>query len=106
MSSLQMMRHAWDGYSSYAWGKNELRPVSKRGHSASIFGSAAMGASIIDGMVSRKKYTCFFGNSIYRVTQNVSDLELVELLFEFPRQVGRYMATYCPSRMIENVESK
>ena len=46
-----MMKHAWDGYSNYAWGKNELRPVTKRGHSASIFGSAAMGASIIDGMV-------------------------------------------------------
>ena len=48
---LQMMKHAWDGYANYAWGKNELRPVTKRGHSASIFGSAAMGASIIDGMV-------------------------------------------------------
>ena len=48
---LQMMKHAWDGYAAYAWGKNELRPVTKRGHSASIFGSAAMGASIIDGMV-------------------------------------------------------
>ena len=45
-----MMKHAWDGYANYAWGKNELRPVTKRGHSASIFGSAAMGASIIDGM--------------------------------------------------------
>jgi mannosyl-oligosaccharide alpha-1,2-mannosidase len=45
-----MMRHAWGGYAKYAWGKNELRPVSMRGHSASIFGSAAMGASIIDGM--------------------------------------------------------
>ena len=46
-----MMKHAWDGYAAYAWGKNELRPVTKRGHSASIFGSAAMGASIVDGMV-------------------------------------------------------
>ena len=46
-----MMKHAWDGYANYAWGKNELRPVTKRGHSASIFGSAAMGASIVDGMV-------------------------------------------------------
>ena len=55
----QMMRHAWDGYSSYAWGKNELRPVSKRGHSASIFGSAAMGASIIDGMVRNLKNRVF-----------------------------------------------
>ena len=39
---LQMMKHAWDGYANYAWGKNELRPVTKRGHSASIFGSAVV----------------------------------------------------------------
>ena len=45
-----MMKHAWDGYVKFAWGKNELRPISKRGHAASIFGSAAMGATIIDGM--------------------------------------------------------
>jgi len=45
-----MMRHAWDNYVTYAWGKNELRPVSKRGHSASIFGSSSMGATIVDAM--------------------------------------------------------
>jgi mannosyl-oligosaccharide alpha-1,2-mannosidase len=45
-----MMQHAWDGYAKYAWGKNEVRPVSLRGHSASIFGSASMGATIIDAM--------------------------------------------------------
>ncbi|CAB3375649.1 Hypothetical predicted protein [Cloeon dipterum] len=46
----KMMQHAWENYELYAWGKNELRPVTKRGHSASIFGSASLGASIIDGM--------------------------------------------------------
>eukprot|EP00092_Neocalanus_flemingeri_P032575 GFUD01035431.1.p1 GENE.GFUD01035431.1~~GFUD01035431.1.p1 ORF type:complete len:656 (+),score=150.26 GFUD01035431.1:141-2108(+) len=45
-----MMKHAWDNYVTYAWGKNELRPVSKRGHSASIFGSSSMGATIVDSM--------------------------------------------------------
>lgn len=45
-----MMKHAWDGYARYAWGKNEVKPISKRGHSASIFGSASMGATIVDGM--------------------------------------------------------
>ena len=45
-----MMRHAWDSYVKYAWGKNELRPQSKRGHSASIFGSSSMGATIVDAM--------------------------------------------------------
>ena len=45
-----MMQHAWGGYVAYAWGKNELRPISKRGHSASIFGSSAMGATIVDAL--------------------------------------------------------
>lgn len=44
------MKHAWDSYVRYAWGKNELRPVSKRGHSGSIFGSASLGATIMDGL--------------------------------------------------------
>ncbi|XP_044743597.1 mannosyl-oligosaccharide alpha-1,2-mannosidase IA-like isoform X2 [Chrysoperla carnea] len=46
----QMMKHAWDNYVRYAWGKNELRPITKRGHSASIFGSMYMGATIVDGL--------------------------------------------------------
>lgn len=45
-----MMKHAWDNYVQYAWGQNELRPLSKRGHSAGIFGKTAMGASIVDGL--------------------------------------------------------
>jgi len=46
----EMMKHAWDSYVRYAWGKNELRPVSKRGHSGSIFGAASLGATIMDGL--------------------------------------------------------
>lgn len=45
-----MMKHAWDNYVTYAWGKNELKPLSRRGHSGSIFGSAELGMSIIDGL--------------------------------------------------------
>ena len=45
-----MMQHAWNGYVSYAWGTNELRPISKGGHSASIFGAGSMGATIVDAM--------------------------------------------------------
>lgn len=45
-----MMKHAWDNYATYAWGKNELRPVSHKGHSASIFGSGNFGATIVDGL--------------------------------------------------------
>ena len=44
------MKHGWDNYVRYAWGKNELRPISKRGHSASIFGASTMGATIVDGL--------------------------------------------------------
>lgn len=47
---LQMMTHAWNSYKAHAWGDNELRPISKRGHSASIFGSSRLGATIIDAM--------------------------------------------------------
>jgi len=45
-----MMKHAWDGYVTYGWGSNEVRPISLRGHSASVFGSASMGATIVDAM--------------------------------------------------------
>lgn len=44
------MLTAWDNYKLYAWGKNELRPLSKRAHTGSVFGSADLGASIIDGL--------------------------------------------------------
>ena len=45
-----MMSHAWKGYVDYAWGSNELRPISRRGHTASIFGSSPMGATIVDAL--------------------------------------------------------
>lgn len=45
-----MMRFAWDMYEKYAWGQNELKPISHHGHSASIFGNTALGATIIDAM--------------------------------------------------------
>ncbi len=33
-----MMQFSWDNYKRYAWGSNELRPVSKQGHSSNLFG--------------------------------------------------------------------
>ncbi|XP_061756888.1 mannosyl-oligosaccharide 1,2-alpha-mannosidase IA isoform X1 [Nerophis ophidion] len=45
----QMMKHAWDNYRRYAWGSNELRPVSKQGHSSNLFGSIK-GATIVDAL--------------------------------------------------------
>lgn len=43
------MKHAWDGYVKYAWGSNELQPITKRGHTSSIFGGLK-GATIVDAM--------------------------------------------------------
>lgn len=45
-----MMIHAWEYYKLYAWGKNELRPISKRPHTGSIFGTSDLGATIVDGL--------------------------------------------------------
>lgn len=36
--TLQMMKFAWDNYKRYAWGKNELRPLTKNGHIGNMFG--------------------------------------------------------------------
>lgn len=45
-----MALHAWNNYKLYAWGKNELRPLTKRAHSGSIFGANDLGATIVDGI--------------------------------------------------------
>uniref|UniRef100_A0A8C4RKK5 alpha-1,2-Mannosidase n=1 Tax=Erpetoichthys calabaricus TaxID=27687 RepID=A0A8C4RKK5_ERPCA len=34
----EMMKFAWDSYKHYAWGSNELKPISKQGHSSNLFG--------------------------------------------------------------------
>lgn len=44
------MLFAWNNYKTYAWGENELKPKSKIGHSTSVFGSAHMGATIVDAI--------------------------------------------------------
>ena len=44
----KMMKHAWDGYVQYAWGANELRPISRKPNTESIYGSAQLGATIVD----------------------------------------------------------
>ncbi|XP_063703340.1 mannosyl-oligosaccharide alpha-1,2-mannosidase IA [Culicoides brevitarsis] len=46
----EMLMHAWNNYKTYAWGKNELRPLSKRPHTGSIFGAYDMGATIVDAL--------------------------------------------------------
>ncbi|KAG5277021.1 hypothetical protein AALO_G00112570 [Alosa alosa] len=44
-----MMQFSWDNYKRYAWGFNELRPVSKQGHSSNLFGGLK-GATIVDAL--------------------------------------------------------
>lgn len=44
-----MTLHAWNNYKLYAWGKNELRPISKRPHGG-VFGNIDIGATIIDAL--------------------------------------------------------
>ncbi|XP_029475704.1 mannosyl-oligosaccharide 1,2-alpha-mannosidase IC [Rhinatrema bivittatum] len=45
----EMMRFAWDNYKRYAWGKNELRPLTKNGHVGNMFGGLR-GATIVDAL--------------------------------------------------------
>lgn len=45
-----MMAHAWRGYTKYAWGSNEVKPITLQAHRGSVFGSADLGATIVDAM--------------------------------------------------------
>ncbi|KAH8241362.1 hypothetical protein KR032_011057 [Drosophila birchii] len=45
-----MMKHAWHNYKRYAWGQNELRPLSRRFHWGSIFRNLNLGVTIVDGL--------------------------------------------------------
>lgn len=46
----EMTKHAWNNYVKYAWGDNELRPISRVGHDPGIFGRTKLGATIVDAM--------------------------------------------------------
>ncbi|KAI2795849.1 hypothetical protein BLOT_016407 [Blomia tropicalis] len=45
-----MMKDAWSNYVRFAWGYNELKPLTKEGKIDSIFGAAKAGASIVDSL--------------------------------------------------------
>ncbi|XP_069080021.1 mannosyl-oligosaccharide 1,2-alpha-mannosidase IC [Pleurodeles waltl] len=49
MKIKEMMKFAWDSYKQYAWGKNELRPLTKNGHVGNMFGGLR-GATIVDAL--------------------------------------------------------
>ncbi|CAL8110468.1 unnamed protein product [Orchesella dallaii] len=46
----QMMKDAWDDYERYAWGQNELKPISQTGQNGGIFGNAEIAATAIDSL--------------------------------------------------------
>ncbi|KAK1153023.1 mannosyl-oligosaccharide 1,2-alpha-mannosidase IC [Acipenser oxyrinchus oxyrinchus] len=45
----EMMKFSWDNYKTYAWGKNELQPLTRNGHIGNMFGGLR-GASIVDSL--------------------------------------------------------
>ncbi|XP_030377611.1 mannosyl-oligosaccharide alpha-1,2-mannosidase IA-like [Scaptodrosophila lebanonensis] len=47
---IEMMKHAWNGYKKYAWGWNEVKPVSQKENPGSVFGSHPLGLTIVDSM--------------------------------------------------------
>lgn len=84
-----MTLHAWNNYKLYAWGKNELRPLSKNGHNG-VFGSNELGATIVDSLdtlyIMGLKEQYEEGRDW--VAQNFSFKNLVDLKMEFFRLHG------------------
>ncbi|XP_017041703.1 mannosyl-oligosaccharide alpha-1,2-mannosidase IA [Drosophila ficusphila] len=46
----EMMLHSWRSYARVVWGTNEFRPISRRVHIGSDFGSYKVGATIIESL--------------------------------------------------------
>ncbi|CAO1385966.1 unnamed protein product [Diamesa hyperborea] len=46
----EMMLHAWNNYKKYAWGKNELAPITRGSFNDGVFGAFDLGATIIDSL--------------------------------------------------------
>jgi len=40
------MKHAWEGYKKHAWGRDELKPISKRGQD----NWGGMGVTLVDSL--------------------------------------------------------
>ena len=45
-----MMKEAWNSYVQYAWGHNELKPLTKEPKTDTIFGAAKNGLTIVDSL--------------------------------------------------------
>ena len=94
-----MTRFAWENYKKYAWGRNELKPLSRTGHQAGIFGGASnAGATIIDaldtlyimGLQSELNDGLEWVKSQFSLNTN-SDLSAFEVNIRF---VGGLLAVY------------
>ncbi|CAO1415543.1 unnamed protein product, partial [Diamesa serratosioi] len=46
----EMMLHAFNNYKKYAWGKNELAPITRGAYNDGVFGKFDLGATIIDSL--------------------------------------------------------
>uniref|UniRef100_A0A1A9WIR0 alpha-1,2-Mannosidase n=1 Tax=Glossina brevipalpis TaxID=37001 RepID=A0A1A9WIR0_9MUSC len=46
----EMMKHAWHNYKRYAWGQNELRPLTRSGNLGHGFGNHHLGVTIVDAL--------------------------------------------------------
>lgn len=46
----RMMKDAWTDYERWAWGQNELKPISQTGQTGGIYGNSKIGATIIDSL--------------------------------------------------------
>ncbi len=45
-----MTQFAWKNYVRYAWGHNELKPLSKTFHNPNVLGWVPLGATIVDSI--------------------------------------------------------
>jgi mannosyl-oligosaccharide alpha-1,2-mannosidase len=99
---VEMAKHAWDGYVEYAWGENELKPISRRGHLAVVFGKTTLGATIVDsldtlylmGLQDRFDQ----GKEWVRLSLNIDQVKSDISVFEFNiRFVGGLLSAYALS---------
>lgn len=79
MKIRSMMQHAWTGYSRYAWGANELKPMAKTAHSSNIFASGSLRKTFVN--VSR-----FVGSTVgATIVDAIDTLYIMQLNDEYER---------------------
>lgn len=95
-----MTLHAWNGYKKYAWGKNELRPLSKQPNQVEFLGytNQDMGLTIVDSLDTLliMNLTQQFEEAAEWVRQNFTiDVDSEMSVFEVNiRYVGGFLSAY------------